>query len=191
MAGIHRSVELIRRPAGADIVDYTVQADASGHITCHVECRRPTRDPHGRRPRRIVAQLYDDQPLDADGDAWKKGTCVWTASHELNDSNHFSTINCNLSGDVAADHLRLWSAETPHLYTLVVSVETAEKDGSAVVKQAESCRVGFRTVDIHNGAVHVNGKPITVCGMNRHEHDPDHGKVISLERMKQDICLLK
>jgi len=104
-----------------------------------------------------------------------------------------------LSGDPPT--VRLWTAETPNLYTLVISLEvpttndSSSRDGTGAtafaVKQAESCRVGFRTVDIHDGAVHVNGKRITVCGMNRHEHDPDHGKVVSLERMKQDICLLK
>jgi len=191
MAGIHRSVELVRRPAAADILDYAVQADASGHISINVDCRRNNDNERRRQQRRVKVELYDDDQIDADGDAWRKGQCVWSASHELKaDNKGFSVLSCNLSGDLPT--ARLWTAETPNLYTLVVTLEVAGEKGAAVtVTQAESCRVGFRSVDIHDGAVHVNGKRITVCGMNRHEHDPDRGKVLSLERMKQDICLLK
>jgi Glycosyl hydrolases family 2, TIM barrel domain len=71
------------------------------------------------------------------------------------------------------------------------SAATPEDKEVVLIEQVESCRVGFRTVDILNGMVHVNGKRITVCGMNRHEHDPDHGKVVGLDQMGRDICLLK
>lgn len=197
MAGIHRSVELVRRPAGADVTDFAVQADASGHLQCHVESRRQSpRD--GAVRRRISVELYDDEQIDADGDAWKQGQCTWSAVHEITDDDDDGQTmiqSCTLSGDVPSP--RLWTAETPNLYTLVVVLEVSDddndnhNDNNWRVAQAESCRVGFRTVDIHDGVVHVNGQRITVCGMNRHEHDPDHGKVVSLERMKQDICLLK
>jgi beta-galactosidase len=60
-----------------------------------------------------------------------------------------------------------------------------------MVRQVESCRVGFRTVLIKDAILLVNGKRITVCGVNRHEHDPEYGKCVSMERMKQDIELLK
>lgn len=189
VVGIHRSVELIRRPFGADIVDYQVQADASGHLMCHVECRRPTMKRSLRR--RIVVRLYDDVQLTADGSEWKEGTCIWTASQELDDSGGGNNVVAvTLFGDV--DKALLWSAEMPNLYTMTVTLETTASDNkSYAVQQAESCRVGFRTVSVHDGAVFVNGCRITVCGMNRHEHDPDHGKVVSLERMHQDICLFK
>jgi beta-galactosidase len=135
-------------------------------------------------------RLYDDEQITPDGDQWEPGKCVWTmASDDLADG--FGS--CCLSGDIVGTDLRLWTAETPNLYTLTISLETkaTEYGSDGKVSQAESCRVGFRTVDIHDGAVHVNGRRIMVCGMNRHEHDPDHGKVVSLERMKQDICLFK
>jgi len=90
----------------------------------------------------------------------------------------------------------------PHLYTLTLSlVYTVGDEGSVngessssigTTTQVESCRVGFRTVSISDqGQICLNSRPITVCGLNRHEHDPDHGKVVSLESMKQDIRLLK
>lgn len=204
--GIHRSVELIRRPRGADIVDYQVQADATGHITCHVECRRPTiATATADCQKVIVARLYKDEQLTADGDVWKAGPCVWTASTPLDHKNetnteqqqHVNTVGLTLSGDIDASDLSLWTAETPHLYTLTLSLEEQQQKesktttSSNTTHQAESCRVGFRTVDIRDGAVHVNGRRITVCGMNRHEHCPDHGKVVSFELMKKDCCLLK
>jgi beta-galactosidase len=177
MAGIHRSVELIRRPASADILDYQVQADSSGHITCSVDCRAafPTRG-----EREIVLELYNDEQLTPDGD-WKEGSCIWKAARTID-----AQVQCNVSDMVDSSKIRTWTAETPNLYTLTVSLLVEGQ-----IQQVESCRVGFRTVEIKDGMVLVNGRRITVCGMNRHEHDPDHGKVVSLERMKQDICILK
>ena len=179
MAGIHRSVELIQRPPKADILDYQVQADATGHLSVSVECRHDFPHGGGGSKRKLILRLYDDQQLTADGD-WKEGKCILTTEACVEESDQ-----CNLSAHV--DRPKLWSAEKPSLYTLTLSLVAA--DGQ--VQQVESCRVGFRTVDIHNGMVHVNGRRITVCGINRHEHDPDYGKVVSLERMKQDIVLLK
>ena len=55
----------------------------------------------------------------------------------------------------------------------------------------ESCRVGFRTVDIKNGTLTVNGEVITICGVNRHDHDCNTGKVVSIESMLNDIKAMK
>ena len=98
-------------------------------------------------------------------------------------------------------NIKQWTAETPNLYTLVVELHNANSDGSRGVSseriiQCESCRVGFRTVSIDDdGSNHkllkVNSKPIMIRGLNRHEHDPDTGKVVSLERTIQDITLFK
>jgi beta-galactosidase len=109
------------------------------------------------------------------------------------DNKNLGAVAVNVAGDVNC--ARQWSADIPNLYTLTVTLETTTSlDAKAAeysVQQVESYRVRFRTVDIHDGMVHVNGKRVTVCGMNRHEHDPDHGKVVSIEQMQQDICLLK
>jgi beta-galactosidase len=72
--------------------------------------------------------------------------------------------------------VRKWSAETPELYTLVLTLSVP---GSPEA-QAESTRVGFRVVEIKDGRVLVNGQAITVQGVNRHEHDPVNGKVRQL-----------
>ncbi len=80
-----------------------------------------------------------------------------------------------------------WTAETPWLYTMVL---TLKNDRQAVV-EAVSCRVGFRRVHIENGRLFVNGQPVRLYGVNRHEHDPDSGRAVPLQRMVQDITLMK
>lgn len=69
--------------------------------------------------------------------------------------------------------VRKWSAEAPNLYTLVLTLSVPGNPEA----QSESTRVGFRVVEIKDGRVMVNGQPITVQGVNRHEHDPVNGKV--------------
>ena len=66
-------------------------------------------------------------------------------------------------------NVKKWSAETPNLYTLVLTLH----DASGKVVEAESCRVGFRKVEIKDGQFFVNGRSIKFYGVNRHEHDPD------------------
>ncbi|WP_294072765.1 glycoside hydrolase family 2 TIM barrel-domain containing protein, partial [Proteiniphilum sp. UBA1028] len=80
-----------------------------------------------------------------------------------------------------------WSAETPYLYTLVLSLN----DSTGRVVEQASTRVGFRSVEIENGRFLVNGKPVRFRGVNRHEHDPVTAKVMSEEGMIRDIVLMK
>ena len=80
-----------------------------------------------------------------------------------------------------------WSAETPSLYTLLIELVGA--DGTVI--QATPQRIGFRTVEMKNGLVSVNGKPIVIRGVNRHEHDPETFHVISEASMRRDIELMK
>ncbi len=76
---------------------------------------------------------------------------------------------------------RLWSAEEPWLYKLVIS------DGSESV----SCRVGFRTAEIRDGRLLLNDKPLLIRGVNRHDHDDRRGRVVSRELMEADARLMK
>ncbi len=79
-----------------------------------------------------------------------------------------------------------WSAEQPNLYSLTLEL----KDGRETL-QVISRKVGFRTVQIKGGQLLVNGQPILVKGVNRHDHDPKTGHVVSRERMEQDVRLFK
>lgn len=82
---------------------------------------------------------------------------------------------------------KLWSAEDPNLYDLQLSVRDADRH----VVDEVALRVGFREVEIKNGQMLVNGQPILIKGVNRHDHDPDTGQVVSKERMVQDLTLMK
>jgi beta-galactosidase len=80
-----------------------------------------------------------------------------------------------------------WTAETPNLYTLMLTL--CDTDGKVV--EADSCRIGFRKIEIRDGRFLINGQPIRLRGVNRHEIDPDTGQALSTERMVQDITLMK
>ena len=80
-----------------------------------------------------------------------------------------------------------WTAETPYLYRLELSLRDA---GGKVTEQVEQ-PVGFRCIEITDGQMLVNGRPIRFRGVNRHEHDPLTARVMSEERMLQDILLMK
>ena len=81
----------------------------------------------------------------------------------------------------------LWSAEAPNLYTLVLTL--CDEQGRVV--EADRCEVGFRDIAIRDGQFLINGRPIRLRGVNRHEMDPDTGHSLSLARMVQDITLMK
>ncbi len=80
-----------------------------------------------------------------------------------------------------------WTAETPNLYRLLLTL----KDGSGKVLEVIPAKVGFREVEIKDGNLLVNGKRVLIKGVNRNEHDPDRGHVMTHERMVQDITLMK
>ncbi len=83
--------------------------------------------------------------------------------------------------------VRKWSAESPGLYILTLSL--LDQKGTCI--ESLSNRIGFRTSEIKNGLLLVNGVAIKLKGVNRHEHDPVKGHVISRELMLQDITLMK
>ena len=90
-----------------------------------------------------------------------------------------------LSGNV--DHPLLWSAEEPNLYKVVFTL----KDKKGAVKEILASEFGFRKIEIKDSQLLVNGKPILLKGVNRHEVDPRYGKTVPLAVMVRDIELMK
>ena len=86
-------------------------------------------------------------------------------------------------------NVRKWSAETPNLYTLVVS--PIQNGGMYSPYEIIQVKVGFRKVEIKNKQLLVNGQPVLLKGANRHEIDPDAGYNVSEKRMIQDIMMMK
>lgn len=91
------------------------------------------------------------------------------------------------TGEAVIDNPQLWSAETPYLYTLTVSAS----DKRGVVRESASIPVGFRTVEIRNAQLLVNGQPVLIKGVDRHEISAFGGYVVSEEEMLQDIRIFK
>ena len=89
-------------------------------------------------------------------------------------------------GVIKVPKVKAWTGETPYLYKAYITLKN--KQGTTeVIPQ----KVGFRNVEIKNAQLLVNGQPVLVKGADRHEMDPDGGYVVSLERMIQDIKIMK
>ena len=176
LSGIYRSVWLMAMPP-VHVRDFWVrpQLDADyRHATLHVqvEVRSQGVAAHGYQ---LTVQLLDpagqavfDAPL--------------TAAVAVG-AGQATTVD--VSEWVAAP--RLWSDETPTLYTALLSL----LDARGQVVQAVGCRVGFRTVELKQGQIHLNGRPILLKGVNRHEHDPVTGHTVPAASMLQDILEMK
>ncbi|WP_154792548.1 glycoside hydrolase family 2 TIM barrel-domain containing protein [Occultella kanbiaonis] len=82
---------------------------------------------------------------------------------------------------VRIDGVQPWSAEVPRLYR-----GTVRADGERI-----EVAIGFRTISVADGVLRVNGVRVHLRGVNRHEHDPDHGRALSLETMRRDILMMK
>ena len=95
-------------------------------------------------------------------------------------------IEINLQSNIKKPNK--WSAEDPYLYEVVLTL----KNSNGEIIEVERCKFGFRKVEFKsNGEILINGKSIIFKGVNRHDHDPDHGKAVTYERMIQDVKILK
>ena len=102
-------------------------------------------------------------------------------------------VTCRGRDEVAVELEQLvpepaqWSAEHPNLYTLVLCL----RDAAGNALEYESCKVGFRQVEIAGGRLLVNGRPVLLKGVNRHEHDDTRGRAVTEETMLADVLLMK
>ena len=91
----------------------------------------------------------------------------------------------SLQGRIA--NVKPWSAESPFLYRLLIEYQ----DETGKLLSATSRKIGFRTVEVRDGEVQLNGKRVMFKGVNRHEHDPHTFRVLSEESMRKDVLLMK
>jgi beta-galactosidase/beta-glucuronidase len=125
--------------------------------------------------RSVEARLLDADQEPASGDGPRAAVTVEPGSEAV------------VALGKSVEHPDQWTAETPTLYTLILLL----KDEAGVVTEAVSCRVGFRTVEIRDGSLQVNGRRVMLKGVNRHDHHPVLGKTVPLECMEQDVLLMK
>ncbi|MHB0858359.1 MAG: beta-galactosidase, LacZ type [Anaerolineae bacterium] len=177
MSGIFRDVYLYATPK-VQVRDYRVVTELDAAYTdalLRVQTRVKNHAVEAAEGVRVEVMLLDDQGRPV-LDAPLRGDAHVEAGGEA-----------SVVVQAAVRNPAKWSAETPNLYTLLISL----CDARGAVIQVETCSVGFRSVELKDGQVHVNGVPILFKGVNRHEHDADLGKVVSAASMIEDIRLMK
>jgi beta-galactosidase len=184
LAGIERDVYLYAEP-GTRVADVEVRAglDAAyrdGRLEVVVDV---VREEGGPVPGSVRIELLDDGAASLPGGAGDVPLVDERVPVPAPDARGASRVT--FRGDVP--DVRRWTAETPELYTLLLTLEDAEGGTLSVVP----VRIGFRTVEISGGRLRVNGVPITVQGVNRHEHDPVTGHVVDEASMREDMRLMK
>lgn len=96
-----------------------------------------------------------------------------------------SELKINFKAEIS--NPKKWTAETPNLYTLLILL----KDKKEKLSEVLTCKLGFRKIEIKDAVFYVNGKPVLIKGVNRHEHDQFKGHVISEKNMIKEIALMK
>ncbi len=185
LSGIHREVMLMAEPKVA-LKDFFVKTtldaeykDARLEIRPRV-CAYNVLNPEEWK---LKAMLYDadgqpvlDLAMEVDLDK------IWNEKHPQRDVVKFALMEAQVRRPL------LWSAEKPHLYILVFTLE----DPGGKLVEARSVKIGFRKIKTsERGELLVNGKSVKLKGVDRHDHDHEHGKALTREDMEQDIKLLK
>ena len=174
ISGIERDVMLYSKPQ-LNIYDYEVHAGLDAQynngifdITVSLFNGLPVMTPKGHQ---LAVSVYDGNIE------------VLSLNKKLDDLNG----KVFLKAEQPLVGIKPWSAECPNLYKLEIKILDKK---NRVVEQLED-HIGFRTVEIQNGKLLVNGQYVLIKGVNRHEHDPYTGHVISRESMERDIALMK
>ncbi len=173
-SGIFRDVTLFATPM-AELNDFYVTTTLDGEYKNAVlKLAVKARSLNGKAGEaRVDARLYD---------ADNKEVTSMQLKTFLANTRAFSEVKASVK--VASP--RLWSAEDPYLYTLVMTLTAA--DGT---KDIRSCKIGFKQVEIKNGALYFNGKLVKYKGVNRHETSVENGRTVTKEEMLKDILLFK
>lgn len=175
--GIFRDVWLAALPPGhiRDIAVQTTIADDFASATLDIDVMIHN-ERRGGRTSRLDAALIDPDGAEIDVMTLEAGT-----------SEHDDGSGRTDRGSVTLADPKLWSAELPHLYTLLVRHFDSEGDLLEVQRQP----VGFRKVEIRDQQLWVNGASIKMQGVNRHDDHPDFGYAVPLDAMERDVRLMK
>ena len=178
LSGIYRSVYLISKPR-LRINDYQITATPDLHhktavFSADVGISRVA----GYGDCTVKAALMKNGRIIADGEAAVIANAAYTLKEHATSNHARVTFN--------VDNVELWTPETPELYTVVFTLV----DGAGSEVDFESCRIGFKTVEVINGILLLNGKRLIIRGVNRHEHGPN-GRTLSVEHMTEEIRQMK
>lgn len=191
LSGIHRDVLLLAKPQ-AFIVDYFFKSSlardfssADIQVEVQIECLK------GALGESFLAQFTIEAALFDTGN-WRNSNDLDLLSNNVADlhlltsyDSRLGFMGCFLKGQIMMP--KLWSAEQPYLYTLVITL----KDASGCIIDCESCQVGIREILKAPKQLLVNGHPVVIRGVNRHEHHPRLGKTNLESCMVKDLVLMK
>lgn len=171
-AGLHRSVFLYATPT-LRIADVHTTADASGALTARVSVAGKPASTRGWKVRVNCAGAEADAPVRFEHDSW------------IVNSYAFEGRGAMVALQVA--DVELWSAATPHLYDVTVTL--LDPDGNAA--DSVMLVVGFRTIEIVGAELLVNGKAVLIRGVNRHDTDAVRGKAVTRASIERDVALMQ
>ncbi len=180
MSGIQRDVILYSKPKVClrDFFVRTTFDDEYRNATLSVEAfitRVPDASSYS-----VQAMLYDASGKPAFDEPWVSAVSDRTPYRAK------TKMACAML-ERSVSRPRHWTAETPYLYLLVLTL--MDSGGKAI--DVECCKVGFRQVEIVDGIVTLNGKRLVVRGVDRHEHHPERGRALTRDDMVRDIVLMK
>ncbi len=180
LSGIQRDVVLYCKPK-VSLQDYIIRTDFDDcyqDAVLHIEAQ--IKDLLSPSDYTVEAMLYDsnDQPVFSERLTARFNDRIL---HQRGIRTGWAVI----SQKVPKPHK--WTAETPYLYTVVLTL--VDSLGHPV--DFESCRVGFRKVEIKEGLILLNGERLVLRGVNRHEHHPERGRALTEEDMRTEIKLIK
>jgi len=180
LSGIFRNVMLIAKPKMC-IEDYKITAIPDlHHLTGEVQCDVTVTRKKGFADCGVRLTIYD-----------KNGEKVGAGRGEVQPKAEYRTDRVPTANtgriSVHVNKVQLWTTETPVLYRAVI--ELTDKMGK--VLDTEACSIGFKTVEVKDGVVLLNGQRLIVYGVNRHEHCWEGGRVVSRAHMLEEIRQMK
>lgn len=170
MSGIERDVYLYKRPEN-HIKDFFVHAllvnnYTDGKLSVDIDLNRINTE-----KLTVELELLEDDKVIAFTKKTSKG----------NDTEFSLVLSKNIN------NVRKWTAETPHLYDIRITLKNAKNE----VVEATVRSIGFRTSEIKNRQLLINGEAVTIRGVNRHEHSAENGNILTEEEMIRDIQLMQ
>ena len=179
-SGIFRSVYLYSTPK-IHLLDFFVRArldDRYENGLLHITTKVRNSNKENIKPAKVEAYLYDEKGMvPGNTPIAESKTSSDIPSLMLGVADLYTTI----------ENPKKWTAETPNLYTVILVL----KDDKGNVLEAARSTTGFRTIEIEDGMLLVNGVSVKLKGTNIHDHDPLHGRAVDYKLIEEDLKLMK
>ena len=181
MAGLHRDVFLYSTHH-TYIADVFARADleedlATGHLHATIDV--------GAQKTLAPGWTVEVELSDARGRPTLRAAQTAEVAHQA--TNFYAFRGKQAVIDATIPKVKVWSSEAPNRYLLVATLRDSEENIVEVVR----CKVGFRRVEVRDRELLINGKPVLINGVNRHDHDDERGKAVTRGSMREDVLMMK